>query len=97
MSAQKAKVEIEYCFKCKWLPRAAWVAQELLSTFEDALGEVSLRPGPSGEFNVHIDGERIWNRKAEGQFPEPKVLKQLIRDRIDPDRDLGHSDRNDKN
>lgn len=34
----------------------------------------------------------LWDRKAEGGFPETKVLKQRVRDRIDPSRDLGHSD-----
>jgi hypothetical protein len=34
----------------------------------------------------------LWDRKAEGGFPETKVLKQRVRDHIDPGRDLGHSD-----
>ena len=34
----------------------------------------------------------LWDRKAEGGFPETKVLKQRVRDQIDPNRDLGHSD-----
>jgi predicted Rdx family selenoprotein len=35
----------------------------------------------------------IWDRKIDGGFPEAKVLKQRIRDYIDPKRDLGHSDK----
>lgn len=34
----------------------------------------------------------LWDRKAEGRFPEAKELKQKIRDVIAPNRDLGHSD-----
>lgn len=34
----------------------------------------------------------LWDRKTEGGFPETKVLKQRVRDQIDPKRDLGHSD-----
>jgi hypothetical protein len=34
----------------------------------------------------------LWDRKTEGGFPETKVLKQRVRDRIDPKKDLGHSD-----
>lgn len=34
----------------------------------------------------------IWDRKTEGGFPETKVLKQRVRDFIDPKKDLGHSD-----
>ncbi|KAL9136193.1 MAG: hypothetical protein Q9175_002602 [Cornicularia normoerica] len=98
---------------CKWMLRAAYFAQELLSTFSTSLGEVSLIPATGGVFTVDIiyasaqsDQEaahgqrpttqmaRLWDRKAEGGFPEAKKLKQLVRNVIDPYRDLGHVDRN---
>jgi selenoprotein W-related protein len=69
------------------------MAQELLVTFESELGEVALAPGTGGIFTVKLDAELIFSRKEAGRFPESKELKQLIRDRIAPDRDLGHSDR----
>ena len=50
-------------------------------------------PGTGGEFEISYDGATIWERKADGGFPEAKVLKQRVRDRLDPERDLGHSDR----
>jgi selenoprotein W-related protein len=90
---QKPRIEIQYCTQCRWLLRAAWVAQELLVTFEVELGEVALVPGTGGVFEVRIDDELIWSRKNAGRFPELKELKQLVRDRVAPDRDLGHSDR----
>jgi selenoprotein W-related protein len=86
-------VEIEYCTQCHWLLRAAWMAQELLTTFESDIGRLSLVPGSGGIFEVRLDKEVIFSRKASQRFPESKELKQLIRDRIDPDRPLGHSDR----
>ena len=86
-------VEIEYCTQCRWLLRAAWMAQELLMTFESDIGRVSLVPGSGGIFEVRLNGEVIFNRKVAERFPESKELKQLIRDRIDPQRSLGHSDR----
>ena len=87
------RVEIEYCTQCRWLLRAAWTAQELLTTFETELGEVALRPGKGGVFKVRVGGEVIWSRKAEGRFPDLAELKQRLRDRIAPGKDLGHSDR----
>jgi selenoprotein W-related protein len=87
------KVEIEYCTQCRWLLRAAWMMQELLTTFDQELAEVTLRPGTGGVFEVHVNDVLIWSRKAEGRFPEITELKQLVRDRIAPDRDLGHSDK----
>ena len=89
----KPKIEIEYCSQCRFILRASWLAQELLMTFGDDLGAVALVPGTGGIFEVRLDGEVIFNKKAEGHFPESKELKQLVRDRIDPGRDLGHSDR----
>lgn len=87
------RVEIEYCTQCRWLLRAAWMAQELLTTFEAEIGEVALIPGTGGVFEVRLDREVIFSRKEHGRFPEAKELKQLVRDRISPERDLGHSDR----
>lgn len=86
-------VEITYCTQCRWLLRAAWLAQELLTTFEQDLYSVSLRPGSGGIFEISLNGQLIFSRKEVGRFPEAKELKQLIRDCIDPERDLGHSDR----
>jgi len=69
------------------------MAQELLTTFEKEVGEVALVPGTDAVFEVRLDREVIFSRKQEGRFPELKELKQLVRDRIAPDKDLGHSDR----
>lgn len=93
MDARKPRVEIEYCSQCRFILRASWMCQELLSTFADELGEVALVPGTGGIFEVRLNGEPLWNKKAVGRFPEPKEIKQLIRDRVAPGRDLGHSDR----
>ena len=87
------RVEIIYCTQCCWILRAGWLAQELLSTFDTDLGEVALVPGTGGIFGVRVDGELVWSRKEQGRFPEAKELKQLVRDRVAPDKDLGHSDR----
>lgn len=87
------RVEIEYCTQCRWLLRAAWIAQELLTTFEKQLSELALIPGTGGVFEIRIDEQRVWSRKEQGGFPEIKQLKQLVRDRIAPGMDLGHVDR----
>jgi selenoprotein W-related protein len=89
----KPSLEIEYCPGCRWLLRAGWTAQELLTTFESELGAVTLRPSEEGgTFRVTVDATVVWNRKDQGRFPEMKELKQRIRDEIAPERALGHSD-----
>src|SRR6266511_4820825 len=87
------RLEIEYCTRCRWLLRAAWLAQELLTTFETELGEVTLIPGSNGVFEVRLDSNTLFSRRREGRFPESKELKQLVRDRIAPHKPLGHSER----
>lgn len=89
---REPRLEIEYCQQCRWLPRATWLAQELLTTFSAELAEVALIPGSGGVFNIRLNNESIFCRKEAGRFPEPKELKQKIRDRIAPGKPLGHSD-----
>ncbi len=90
---EHVRIEIEYCTGCHWLLRAAWIAQELLGTFESELQAVTLVPGSEGGiFEIRLNGDTVWSRKGQGRFPEIKELKQLIRDIVAPGRDLGHLD-----
>jgi selenoprotein W-related protein len=87
-------INIEYCPKCGWMLRAAYMAQELLTTFTEELHAVSLQPSAtSGSYIISVDGEILFDRKREGRFPEIKELKQLVRDKVCPDKSLGHSDK----
>ncbi|GHA20523.1 hypothetical protein GCM10010372_20770 [Streptomyces tauricus] len=86
------RVQIEYCTQCRWLPRASWLAQELLTTFEQELTELALKPGTGGVFVVRVDDEVVWDRREQG-FPEPTAVKRLVRDRVAPEKSLGHSER----
>jgi selenoprotein W-related protein len=90
---RRPRVEIEYCTQCRWLLRAAWMAQELLTTFEAELGEVALVPGTGGVFEVRVDGTPLWSRAERGRFPDVKELKQVVRDAVAPGKSLGHADR----
>ncbi|EGY14933.1 hypothetical protein VD0002_g3632 [Verticillium dahliae] len=48
------RIAIRFCTQCKWMLRAAYFAQELLSTFSTSLGEVALIPSTGGTFTVTI-------------------------------------------
>ena len=91
--SDKPKIQILYCTKCRWMLRASWLAQELLSTFEQEIGEVALCPAGSGVFQVITDGTVVWDRKIDDGFPSAKELKRRVRDVIAPEKGLGHSDR----
>ncbi|KAM3419353.1 hypothetical protein BST61_g5284 [Cercospora zeina] len=104
------RVAITFCTQCKWMLRAAYYAQELMSTFGTSVGEVALVPSTGGIFTVDLTYKPtpsqlevgddpneakhvlLWDRKSEGGFPETRVLKQHVRNFIEPTRNLGHSD-----
>ena len=89
----KPIITIVYCPKCNWLLRAAYMAQELLTTFSEELKGVTLQPGEvGGDFHITVNDKRIFDRKVYGGFPEIKELKQLVRDEVSPEKNLGHSD-----
>jgi selenoprotein W-related protein len=84
------RVEITYCTKCRFLLRAAWMAEELLTTFGAELGEVALRPGSGGIFEVALDGTVVASNRDHAPMPDPADVKRAIRDRISPERKIGH-------
>ena len=87
------RITIRYCTGCRWLLRSAWMAQELLTTFDGEIEALTLEPATGGLFEVIANEQRVWSRKEAGRFPEITELKQLVRDVISPDKSLGHSDR----
>ncbi|WP_231426864.1 MULTISPECIES: SelT/SelW/SelH family protein [Pedobacter] len=90
----KPTISIEYCPKCGWMLRSAYMAQELLNTFTGEIKGVLLIPSEvSGAFFISIDDQLVFDRKAMERFPEIKELKKLVRDHISPGMDLGHTDR----
>lgn len=90
--ASKPRVVIEYCPRCGWLLRAAWIAQELLTTFSDKVHEVALRPAGKAVFRIRVDQAQVWSRVEDGGFPSAAELKRRVRDLVDPSMDLGHSE-----
>lgn len=85
---------VTYCRLCGWLTRASWIAQELLITFAEELGALTLRPDDSGGvFEIWVDDKCIWSKKDKGRFPDMNEIKQEVRDIISPGRDLGHIDK----
>ena len=71
----------------KWGPQGL----DRVTEWKRRISDIAL-VGIGGIFQIHYDGELIWDRKTEGGFPDSKVLKQRVRDRLDPQRSLGHVD-----
>lgn len=73
--------------------RSAWLAQEILQTFANDIDEIILRPRTGGVFTIAVEDILIWDRTRDNGFPDAKTLKQLLRDHLWPDRQLGHIDK----
>jgi len=50
-----SKIDIHYCTGCRWLLRSAWMAQELLTTFDGEISELSLHRLPLASA-LRLDG-----------------------------------------
>ncbi|MFP4283494.1 MAG: SelT/SelW/SelH family protein [Opitutales bacterium] len=87
----RPRIEIHFCPACRWWLRAGWMAQEIFATFGSDVGEVALVTAESGHFSIRLGEAFIWERKRDGGFPEPKVLKQRLQPYLNPEHDLGHS------
>ena len=84
------RVEITYCRKCRFMLRAAWLAQELLTMFEEDLTEVVIKPSSGGLFEVTLDGDVIATNRDKKPMPETGDVKRAVRDRVAPERRIGH-------
>lgn len=88
-------VNVRYCNDSKWMMRANWICQEILSTFQDEVRSVTLIPmrssieEKSGIFEVSISDRIVWNRKKDGKAFHIEEIKSRIRDIVSPDKDLG--------
>ncbi len=86
-------IQIHYCTQCRWLMRSSWMAQELLTTFDQEITELILKPGTGGIFEITANNIVVWSRKKDNGFPEITELKRRVRNVISPEKDLGHIDR----
>jgi selenoprotein W-related protein len=86
------QIEIQFCTQCGWLPRASWMMQEILTTFQVEILSVTLTPMSGGIFEIFLNKEKIYSRSDFRGFLDIKDIKKLIRDKISPERNLGHTD-----
>lgn len=70
------------------------MAQEILTTFNDDVKQVTLVPSEvGGSYKIFVDEKKIFDRSEYNGFPEIKEIKQSVRDIVNPEKNLGHADR----
>ena len=65
------------------MQRAVWTAAELLGGFQEHVEAFDLEMGGSGDFELSIDGELVYSKRATGEYPDLKVLKLAVADAVD--------------
>ncbi|MEN3048290.1 MAG: Rdx family protein [Candidatus Caldarchaeales archaeon] len=75
-------VRIVYCVPCGHLPRATQLATELLNRYGTRYLKnfsVTLDTGDGGTFDVYVDGNLVYSRKAAGgRFPTVEDIAKAI-------------------
>lgn len=58
--------------------------QDLLHDYQHVIESLELVTGSGGVFDVEVDGELLYSKKATGRHAEPGEVLQLFRDRVVP-------------
>ena len=69
------KVEITYCMKWNYKPRASRLGELLKDKFN---ADVELIGGSGGVYEVVVDGKTIFSKASAGRFPEDTEILEAI-------------------
>ena len=72
-------ISIEYCAMWNYLPKASSLEVELKNNFPQA--NISLISSGGGVFEISLNGNLIFSKKALNRFPEDGEIKKLVMDR----------------
>lgn len=59
-------------------------AHDLLHHYQHVIDELTLVTGGKGVFDVEVDGELLYSKKAKGRHAEPGEVLALFREHIVP-------------
>jgi selenoprotein W-related protein len=60
------------------------MTDKLLATFGNQIARLSLRPSSGGRYEVTIDGELVYSKKATGKHPAVDTIIAEVRRRLPP-------------
>ena len=73
------KISIEYCAMWNYLPKASSLEVELKSNFPQS--NISLISSGGGVFEISLNGNLIFSKKALNRFPDDGEIKKLVMDK----------------
>jgi len=74
------KVSIEYCSVWNYLPRASSLEVELKSKFDHV--NIELISSGGGVFEVTLNNDLIFSKRALDRFPDDGEIEKLIRQNL---------------
>ena len=60
------------------------LAAEVLGRWAPIMRVVELQSGSSGRFEISLDGELVFSKKASGRFPAPGEVVGLFEKKLGP-------------
>ena len=60
-------------------------ASDLLSNYQHVIDTLTLDTGSKGVFDVEVDGELLYSKRATGRHAEPGEVLELSRERYGKD------------
>ena len=60
------------------------LATEVLSRWAPIMRAVELQSSSGGRFDITLDGELVFSKKAKGRFPKPGEVAVLLEARLGP-------------
>ena len=74
------KISIEYCSVWNYLPKASSLETHLKAKYTEA--DIKLISSGGGVFEITLDNELIFSKKALGRFPDDGEIDNLINQAI---------------
>ena len=80
--SNKYTITLEYCAAWNYLPNAVRATEEILDNYQHVVGDLKLIPGRGGVFELTVNGNLAYSKKATGRHAETgemvKILERII-------------------
>jgi len=75
-------ISIEYCSQRGYAPECVGLTERLLEEFEQQISDLTLIPSRGGVFEVTVDDELLYSKKATGRHAEHDEILAQLRKRV---------------
>lgn len=73
------KITIRYCTVWNHLPRVVTLVDGILNEHKTDITSFELTPSTGGVFDVYVNDNLVFSRKAIGRMPEENEIENIIK------------------